>query len=114
MIVFFASVIVFLVFYTSESCLLSMLLTCFRQVGYRWYNSHNVTPAFEFGFGLSYTNFSITDALFSKSGVVFQLTNTGARDGAAVPQLYLQFPATAGEPPKQLKGRPVLGIEKRK
>lgn len=74
------------------------------QVGYRWYDSHNVAPAFEFGLGLSYTTFSYSDVQVSKSGVSFTLKNTGSRDGAATPQLYLGFPASAGEPPKQLKG----------
>jgi len=36
--------------------------------------------------------------------VSFTLTNTGKRSGAEVAQLYLQFPAAAGEPPLQLKG----------
>ena len=34
----------------------------------------------------------------------FDLTNTGGRAGAEVPQLYLGFPPAAGEPPKLLKG----------
>jgi hypothetical protein len=34
----------------------------------------------------------------------FDLTNTGGRTGAEVPQLYLGFPAAAVEPPKLLKG----------
>ena len=34
----------------------------------------------------------------------FTLTNTGARGGAEVAQLYVGFPSTTGEPPKQLKG----------
>jgi hypothetical protein len=34
----------------------------------------------------------------------FNLTDTGTLAGAEVPQLYLGFPAAAGEPPKLLKG----------
>jgi beta-glucosidase len=80
------------------------------QVGYRWYDANNVTPLFPFGFGLSYTTFgysNLTVGAVSPSGQVqigFDLTNTGTLTGAEVPQLYLGFPAAAGEPPKLLKG----------
>ena len=36
--------------------------------------------------------------------VCFTVTNTGTRAGAEVAQVYLSSPATAHEPPKQLKG----------
>jgi beta-glucosidase len=80
------------------------------QIGYRWYDANNVTPLFPFGFGLSYTTFgysNLTVSAVSPSGQVqigFDLTNTGPLTGAEVPQLYLGFPAAAGEPPKLLKG----------
>ena len=59
---------------------------------------------------MSYTTFgysNLTVSAVSPSGQVqigFDLTNTGGRTGAEVPQLYLGFPAAASEPPKQLKG----------
>lgn len=34
----------------------------------------------------------------------FSVQNTGSVNGAEVAQLYLGFPSSAGEPPKQLKG----------
>ena len=80
------------------------------HIGYRWYDANNVTPLFPFGFGLSYTTFgysNLTVSAVSPSGQVqigFDLTNTGMLTGAEVPQLYLGFPAAAGEPPKLLKG----------
>ena len=80
------------------------------QIGYRWYDANNVPPLFPFGFGLSYTTFgysNLTISAVSPSGQVqigFNLTNTGPLAGAEVPQLYLGFPAAAGEPPKLLKG----------
>ena len=74
------------------------------EVGYRWYDAHSVEPAFSFGHGLSYTTFSYANMQASKSQVSFTLTNSGQMAGAEVPQLYLGFPASAGEPPKQLKG----------
>jgi len=36
--------------------------------------------------------------------VQFSLKNTGSVDGSEIVQVYLGFPSSAGEPPKQLKG----------
>jgi hypothetical protein len=74
------------------------------EVGYRWYNAHNVKPAFAFGHGLSYTQFEYSDLKVSQRSVSCSVKNVGDVDGAEVPQLYLGFPASAQEPPKQLKG----------
>ncbi|OLB76989.1 MAG: glycosyl hydrolase [Actinobacteria bacterium 13_2_20CM_2_71_6] len=81
------------------------------QVGYRWYDAHNDTPLFPFGFGLSYTTFSMANlSVPSAPGsngtvtVSLDVTNTGSRAGADVVQVYVSAPASAGEPPKQLKG----------
>jgi len=74
------------------------------NVGYRWYDSNNVNPAYEFGWGMSYTTFHYSNVSADNTGVTFTIQNTGSRDGAAVPQVYVGFPASAGEPPKQLKG----------
>jgi beta-glucosidase len=73
-------------------------------VGYRGFDSRGVTPLYPFGHGLSYTSFSYTNLSATSSTVSFTLTNTGSRAGAEVAQLYLGFPSSAGEPPKQLKG----------
>jgi beta-glucosidase len=79
-------------------------------LGYRWLDSQNIDPLFEFGFGLSYTTFSY-GALELRYGethgsvdVSFELTNTGERAGSEVAQLYLGFPGAAGEPPRVLRG----------
>jgi beta-glucosidase len=81
------------------------------KVGYRWYDAQGITPLFPFGFGLSYTSFSISGlhvkpASGSATGatVSVAVANTGSRAGAEVPQLYMGMPASTGEPPKQLKG----------
>ena len=73
------------------------------NMGYRWYHAHGVTPAFAFGHGLSYTQFALGGLTVSGSTVSFSVRNTGAVAGSAVAQLYLTFPSSAGEPPKQLK-----------
>jgi len=82
------------------------------DVGYRWYDSKNIAPLFPFGYGLSYTSFSLSSLRLSSSSgtpsgtltATATVTNTGSRSGADVAQLYLTDPAGAGEPPIQLKG----------
>jgi beta-glucosidase len=78
------------------------------DVGYRWYDATKQTPLFPFGFGLSYTTFGYTHLKISRKGrtasVSFTVTNTGSRAGSEVPQLYVDDPAAAHEPPKQLVG----------
>lgn len=75
------------------------------NVGYKWFDAQNLTPLFPFGFGLSYTTFSITNAQLNATTagndpsfqVTFDLTNTGTRTGAEVAQVYLGLPASTGE-----------------
>ncbi|HEV2346676.1 MAG TPA: glycoside hydrolase family 3 C-terminal domain-containing protein [Actinocrinis sp.] len=80
------------------------------NIGYRWYQSQNITPAFPFGFGLSYTNFSFSNlsvGAFNANGtatVTATVTNTGSRAGADVAQMYVNDPAASGNPPQQLAG----------
>ena len=80
------------------------------KIGYRWYQSQNITPAFPFGFGLSYTNFSFSNlnvGAFNANGtatVTATVTNTGSRAGAEVAQMYVNDPAASGNPPQQLAG----------
>jgi beta-glucosidase len=83
------------------------------NVGYKWYDVNGFTPLFPFGYGLSYTTFSMTGAaivnnLSSASNpnfqVTFKLANTGAVAGAEVAQVYLGLPASTNEPPKRLVG----------
>eukprot|EP00756_Hemistasia_phaeocysticola_P001534 Hpha_TRINITY_DN11078_c0_g1::TRINITY_DN11078_c0_g1_i1::g.93024::m.93024/K05349/bglX; beta-glucosidase len=80
------------------------------EVGYRWYTAHDVHPKYPFGHGLSYASFSFSSLSASISSVSFVVENTARREGVAVPQLYLQFPSSAGEPPQQLKGFKKLAL----
>ena len=75
----------------------------------RWYNAHGVAPKFCFGHGLSYTTFEYgairtAAANGGNTTVSVDVTNTGDVAGAEVVQLYLTFPSSAGEPPRQLRG----------
>jgi beta-glucosidase len=80
------------------------------KVGYRWYDSQGIEPLFPFGFGLSYTKFSISGVhvksiVGGAAGALVgaAVKNTGARAGAEVVQLYVGLPPQTGEPPKQLR-----------
>jgi beta-glucosidase len=79
------------------------------DVGYRWYDAHDITPLFPFGYGLSYTTFGFSDLQVSSLGpngatVTATVTDTGSRAGTEVAQLYVGDPASTGEPVHQLKG----------
>jgi beta-glucosidase len=81
------------------------------NVGYKWYDAQGLTPLFPFGFGLSYTTFTIANPQLTTDSpltngfqVGVDLQNTGSVDGAEVVQVYLGFPTATGEPPKRLVG----------
>ncbi|KAI0126114.1 glycosyl hydrolase family 3 N terminal domain-containing protein [Xylariales sp. AK1849] len=97
-------------------------------IDYKRFDVLNITPRYEFGFGLSYTTFEYTDLVVSKtysasqpyptgeivqggqadlwdviSNVTVKIANVGDRDGREVAQLYVEIPG-AGVPVKQLRG----------
>ncbi|KAF3400144.1 putative beta-glucosidase G [Penicillium rolfsii] len=101
------------------------------EVDYRYFDAQNKSVLYEFGYGLSYSTFSLAnikakalvtslsqwpeprpiqpggnpalwDIIYDVSVLV---TNTGGAEGATVPQLYVTFPdSVSGTPPKQLRG----------
>ena len=75
------------------------------KVGYKWFDAEGKEPLFPFGFGLSYTSYSYS-GLETKPGreaeVSCKVTNTGARAGAEIVQVYVSLPPSAGEPPERL------------
>ncbi|KAG6366974.1 hypothetical protein INS49_001155 [Diaporthe citri] len=98
-------------------------------IDYKYFDQYNITPRYEYGYGLSYTtcNYSETVSVESnnlKSGYATgdraiggredlwdivataktSINNTGSVAGAEVAQLYISFPAAAGEPVRQLRG----------
>lgn len=79
-------------------------------VGYRWFDAKQIAPLFPFGFGLSYTTFGYAN-LRAAAGpeatatVELDVTNTGARAGAEVVQVYVhEKHAPVMRPEKELKG----------
>ncbi|MBI4932523.1 MAG: glycoside hydrolase family 3 C-terminal domain-containing protein [Actinobacteria bacterium] len=57
---------------------------------------HGITPAYPFGFGLSYTTFAVTDVATTLNGPTLvvggTVHNTGLRDGTDVVQVYAELP----------------------
>jgi beta-glucosidase len=78
------------------------------KVGYKWYDAENKPVLFPFGYGLSYTAYSYSKLAITRGKddvqVSFTVTNTGARPGAEIAEVYAGLPAAAGEPPKRLVG----------
>ncbi|HXB43895.1 MAG TPA: beta-glucosidase [Puia sp.] len=76
-------------------------------VGYRYYNTFNVKTAYEFGYGLSYTNFEYknlslsTTSFKNKITATITITNTGQVPGKEVVQLYITAPATNTDKPSE-------------
>jgi len=80
-------------------------------VGYRYYDTFNVKTSYEFGYGLSYTQFKYSNLKLSSKIFGDKLTlsvdvkNSGDTAGKEVVQLYISAPAKKMEKPeKELKG----------
>lgn len=108
---------------------LSLNFTDGNLIDYKYFDAYNITPRYEFGYGLSYTTFSYSSELLAEASnltagyaigdigiggredlwdivatATVTVTNTGDVTGAEVAQLYVSFPEAAGEPVRQLRG----------
>ena len=79
----------------------------------RGYLFDDVSPLFPFGFGLSYTTFRVSNVRLSEATirrdgatrVLAEVTNTGAREGSEVVQVYVRdLVSSVTRPVKELKG----------
>ncbi len=82
-------------------------------VGYRWYDTKAIPVQFHFGFGLSYTTFTLSKPTTDKTDyaktetvkMTFSVQNTGKVAGSEVAQIYItQENAPIMRPAKELKG----------
>ena len=71
-------------------------------VGYRWYGKMGIRPLYAFGYGLSYTDFRISDVKMRGRKVTCRVENTGDRPGAEVVQMYVSLPGD-DRPLRELK-----------
>lgn len=100
-------------------------------IDYKEFDARNTSVAFEFGFGLSYTTFNISNLQVEVSSsnvsrtpssaapiqpggnvelwatlatVSVTVSNTGTISGATIPQIYLSYPEEANAPVRSLRG----------
>ncbi|MGB1243040.1 MAG: beta-glucosidase family protein [Chitinophagales bacterium] len=77
-------------------------------VGYRYFDTYKVEPAFAFGHGLSYSDFEYKNLKANKSGktvtLSLELKNTGQMNGGEVVQVYIKDEESSlKRPEKELK-----------
>jgi beta-glucosidase len=84
------------------------------------YVDASTSPAFEFGYGLSYTTFNFSNLrvepnrvpLTGKTSIIVDIENTGNRAGEEVVQLYINdVVASITRPVKELKGFKRIALE---
>lgn len=86
-------------------------------VGYRYYNTFNVKPAYPFGYGLSYTGFkygpvNLSAKTFDKTIIAtVTVTNTGKVAGKEAVQLYITAPkGKLDKPAEELRAFAKTGL----
>ncbi len=89
-------------------------------IGYRHHDAHGIEPMFPFGHGLSTTTFAwgavrVDRTAIEPGGTVtvsVDVTNTGARAGSEVVQLYVSDPVSGvSRPAQELKGFAKLALQ---
>lgn len=89
-------------------------------VGYRWFDTKNVAPLYPFGYGLSYTDFEISNFDTDQNSyqeedtitATVSVKNTGNVEGKEVVQLYVSKPnSKVQRADKELKGFVKLNIQ---
>ena len=77
-------------------------------VGYRWFDKHNISVSYPFGYGLSYTSFEYSEPTVQNDGKTITATvtvkNVGEVAGKEVVELYVSAPESSlDKPVKELK-----------
>ncbi len=77
-------------------------------VGYRWFDKYNISVAYPFGYGLSYTSFEYSEPTVKNDGKTITATinvkNVGEVAGKEAVQLYVSAPeSNLDKPVKELK-----------
>ncbi|WP_318209490.1 MULTISPECIES: beta-glucosidase family protein [unclassified Streptomyces] len=75
-------------------------------IGYRAWQRHTIAPAYPFGYGLGYTDWTYEDMTVTDGSVRVRLRNTGSRPGREVVQVY----AAPAEPDPGRASRWLVGF----
>ena len=62
------------------------------MVGYRHFDTNQIEPDYEFGFGLSYSEFRFRDLVLGEDELTFTIENVSGTDGEEVAQVYVEYP----------------------
>ncbi len=74
-------------------------------VGYRYFDTAGVEPAWPFGYGLSYTTFAYEGLSYNGESVSFTVKNTGKKAGSEIAQIYIgKHGSEVFRAKKELKG----------
>lgn len=107
-------------------------------IDYKYFDAYNITPRYEFGYGLSYTSFAYTNISIQQTAsingshasgtitvggredlwnnvinVTATITNSGSVSGHEVAQLYVSFPDEAEQPIRQLRGFEKVSLDQK-
>ena len=90
-------------------------------VGYRWFDTKEIAPQFAFGYGLSYSDFKISNIkidqkkyrINDKIKVTLDVSNIGSRPGSEVVQVYIgKHKSKVKRALKELKGFSKVYLDK--
>ena len=95
-------------FYKKTEELPDFLDYTMRNRTYRYYTGESLFP---FGFGLSYTTFSISQPVFKNHQVQVRVKNTGSRKGTETVQVYVRRTGDTEGPLKTLKAYKQVELE---
>lgn len=66
-----------------------------QMVGYRYFDINYIEPDYEFGYGLSYSEFLFRNLVIKGNVLEFTIENISDIDGREVAQVYVEFPNTS-------------------
>ena len=76
----------------SQRIILTLLQIPISSYSYRHFDTDHIEPDYEFGFGLSYSEFRFSDLKLNENEITFTVENISDVDGEEVAQVYVEYP----------------------